>query len=127
MRNLVDGQLDDFIHVLCVVLQHDSCEQQRRQAGSSIQMLKERVLNFRKATLYHKETLQAQEEFKGQYRTLLREMPHKLHIVRVMHKGRVGDSVAAASYIAKAICAKSESLQSKGVLSDRMHHVLLGH
>ena len=66
----------------------------------------------------------------SKYGVLLRELPHKLHIVRVMHKGRVGDSVAAASYIAKAICAKSESLQSKGVFLDhiscQMHRALFG-
>ena len=58
--------------------------------------------------------MQAQEQIRQQYGSLLRGRPHKLHIVRVMHSGSVGDRPSAAAFISRAICAKAALLQSNG-------------
>ena len=51
VRNLIDSRQEDLLHVLCVVLQQESCEQQRRQVGSSLQLLNNLPLNFKGHTI----------------------------------------------------------------------------
>ena len=117
-RNLADDR-GDTIHVLHVVLQQERCEQPtaRRKVPQSVLVYSYWVLTHKlaPASSLWKLDLQDQELFSWQYGALLRQTPHKLHIVRVVHRGGAGDRPSAAAYVARAICVKAEQLRSSGV------------